>query len=122
MAAGSARARSRPAALRIASATGAAKGSVSQTLREVAGKKLHITARIRSEGFTAAQVLVTAIDKGYKSCFNSVVITTGATAGWQDFAADVAVPAEAMRTNLALGVDGEGTAWFDDVTATVVTP
>lgn len=109
---------SAPASLRITSAKGAAKGSVSQSLREVSGKTLRITARIRSEGFTAAQVLVTAIDKSYKSCFNTVVITTAPTAGWQDFTAEVTVPAEAMRANLALGVDGEGTAWFDDVTAT----
>lgn len=113
---------SAPASLRIATAKGPAKGSLSQPLRNVAGKKLHVTAKIRSEGFTASQLLVTAIDKGYKSCFNSVIITTGPTTGWQDFSADVTVPAEAMSAKLALGVDGEGTAWFDDVTATVVTP
>ncbi len=111
---------SAPASLRITSAKGAAKGSVSQSLREVSGKKLRITAKIRSEGFTAAQVLVTAIDKSYKSCFNAVVITTAATTGWQDFTAEVTVPAEAMRANLALGVDGEGTAWFDDISATTL--
>lgn len=109
---------SAPASLCIASVKGAAKGSVGQSLREVSGKTLHITAKIRCEGFSAAQVLVTAIDKSYKSCFNSVVITTGPTTGWQDFAADVTVPAEAMRANLALGVDGEGLAWFDDVVVT----
>ena len=104
-----------PAALCISSTTGEVKGSVSQSLREVSGRKLRITAKIRNQGFTAAQVLVTAIDKGYKSCFNTVVITTPPTSGWQDFSAEVLVPTEAMRANLALGVDGDGSAWFDDI-------
>ena len=84
-------------------------------MREVSGRKLRITAKIHNQGFTAAQVLVTAIDKGYKSCFNTVVITTAPTTGWQDFSAEAMIPAEAMRANLALGVDGEGSAWFDDI-------
>jgi hypothetical protein len=104
-----------PASLCIVSNPGGVKGSVSQSLREVSGRRLRITARIRNQGFTAAQVLMTAIDKGYKPCFNTVVITTGPTTGWQAFSAEVAVPAEAMRANLALGVDGEGSAWFDDI-------
>lgn len=104
-----------PASLCLTSTKGEVKGSVSQSLREVSGRKLRITAKIRNQGFTAAQVLVTAIDKGYKPCFNTVVITTAPTTGWQDFSAEVTVPTEAMRANLALGVDGEGSAWFDDV-------
>lgn len=105
-----------PASLRIIANVGGVKGSVSQSLREVAGRRLRVSAKIRNHGFTAAQILLTAIDKGYKPCFNSVVITTAATADWQEFSAEVSVPAEAMRSNLALGVDGEGTAWFDDIT------
>ena len=105
-----------PASLCIVSNQGGVKGSVSQSLREVSGRKLRITAKIRNQGFSAAQILMTAIDKSYKPCFNTVIITTASTTGWQDFSAEVTVPAEAMRANLALGVDGEGSAWFDDIT------
>jgi len=36
-------------------------------LREVSGRRLRIIAKFRNHGFAAAQVLVTAIDKGYTS-------------------------------------------------------
>lgn len=52
---------------RFASTTGGVKGSVSQSLREVSGRRLRFIAKFRNHGFTAAQVLVTAIDKGYTS-------------------------------------------------------
>lgn len=106
---------SAPAALKITSVGGPAQGSVGQTLRNVAGQKVHVTAKVRVTGFTSCQILVRAIDKSYKPCFQSAVATTGPTTDWKELSADVSIPAEAMSTQLSFGVDGDGSAWIDDV-------
>lgn len=106
---------SAPAALKLASVGGPAQGSVGQPLRNVAGQKLRITARVRSSGFTACQMLLRCIDKGYKPCLQTTPASTGPSEAWKELSAEVSVPAEAMSTQLSFGVDGEGMAWIDDV-------
>jgi hypothetical protein len=106
---------SAPAALKLASIGGPAQGSVGQTLRNVSGKKLHISAKVRATGFSQVQILVRAIDKNYKQMLQTTVASTGPSETWKELSADIAIPAEAMSTQLSFGVDGNGAAWIDDV-------
>ena len=113
---------SAPSSMKLVSAGGPVQGSVGQTLRNVSGQRLHISAKVRVEGFTTCQILVRSIDKNYKQCLMLTATTTGPTAEWKELSAEVAIPVEAMSTQVSLGVNGEGVAWIDDVAVEVLGP
>jgi hypothetical protein len=106
---------SAPASLRLDSAGGPVLGSLAQPLRGVAGKTITVGVQIRNAGFTSCQVVITGIDGNWKQVLNQPIIT--ATAGvWTQLSGRLAIPAGVPNIRLALVVDGEGQAWFDDVT------
>ena len=111
---------SAPASLKLASLSGPAQGVVGQTLRNVSGKQVRVTAKVRDSGFPNVQITLRSIDRNYKPCFQSVVASSGPTDTWKELSAEVSIPAEAMSTQLSFGVDGSGAAWLDDVTVEVL--
>lgn len=106
---------SAPAAMKLSTGAAAAQASVGQTLRDVAGQRLRISAKVWNQGINACQIVVRSIDRNYKACLQVTPATTGPTDGWKELSAEVAIPAEAMSTQVSFGVDGQGSVWIDDV-------
>jgi hypothetical protein len=106
---------SAPASMRIASVGGPAQGSIAQTLRNVAGKQIRVTLKIKNDGFTGCQVNLYGLDGSWRQLYQKTLITTGKTSGWKTFSAETAVPAEAINTRIAVVVDGDGAACVDDL-------
>lgn len=110
---------SAPASLRIASKGGPAQGSIGQPLREVAGKTITITAQVKNAGFASCRIIVTGIDGSWKQTLNQPVVDGTAAKAWTKVSGQLAIPASVPNCRIALGVDGEGQAWFDDVAVAV---
>lgn len=104
-----------PASLRLAAVGGSALGSVSQSLREVAGRSLRITAQARNAGFASVRMTITGIDGSWKQVFDRSLFDAAKASAWTAFTAEVAVPANAVNCRLSLVADGDGQAWFDDI-------
>lgn len=110
---------SAPASLRLRSLDGPAKASVEQPLRGVAGKTVTVTAQVRNAGFSSVLLRVTGLDGAYKQALNQPVIDATAATAWTRFEGSLAIPAEVPNCRLAFAVDGNGSAWLDDVVVTV---
>lgn len=106
---------SAPAALRVESVGGPATGSVSTTLRNVCGKHLTISCKMKNAGFTSCHLALYGIDGSWKQVMNQNVIDAHDAREWTTLTAEYVVPAQAVNTRLAVVVGGEGQLWLDDV-------
>ena len=106
---------SAPASLRVESVGGPVTGSVSTPLRDVCGKTLKISCKMKNAGFTGCALSLKGIDGSWKPVLNQDVIDAKDAKGWSSFTVEFAVPAGAVNTSLGLSVTGEGKAWLDDV-------
>jgi hypothetical protein len=106
---------SAPASLRLASVGGTTQALVGQSLRNVTGQRLRVSAKVRNDGIQRVELEIAGIGKNYKQNFKTTIASTGTTTGWADLSAEAIVPADTMRANLSIIAVGEGTAWVDDV-------
>lgn len=109
---------SAPASLRLAADGGPAQGSVEQPLRDVAGKTITITLQAKNAGFSSLQVRITGVNGAWKQVINRPIIDAGAAKEWTAFSGRIAIPADVPNVRLAIAVDGDGSAWIDDVAMT----
>lgn len=109
---------SAPASLKVVVTGDKANGNVHQEIQLAAGKRLHITGKLRvGEGALIAGVAVQAFDAQWKQILWQDIArgqTTGAT--FQAFDGLATVPKEATRVLLAVHASGPGEFWLDDVT------
>jgi hypothetical protein len=106
---------SAPAAMRLASVGGPAQGSVAQTLRNVAGRRLRVSLKIKNDGFSACQISLYGVDGSWKQVYEKTLINAPSAPDWTPFTAEADVPANAVNTRLAIVVQGRGAAYIDDV-------
>lgn len=114
--------RSAPASLRVESTGGAAKGAVSQRLTDLAGKTIHVTGWVRGDGVAGLNVGVGSFDDTWKQLGWTTVhsLASAAPAEWVQVDKTFAIPAGTVNVNVCAGLVGDGKAWFDDLSVTVV--
>ncbi len=113
---------SAPASLRIESAGGPVTGSVSTPLKDVCGRNLKITCKMKNAGFAKCCLVITGLDGGYKQALNKELIDGKDAKEWTTLTAEFVVPSNAVNDRLGLLVDGEGKAWLDDISIEKSTP
>ncbi|HCE44477.1 MAG TPA: hypothetical protein DET40_13090 [Lentisphaeria bacterium] len=106
---------SAPASLRVESVGGPVLGSISTPLKEVSGKKLNITCKMKNSGFSKCFLVITGLDGSYKQALNKELIDAKDAKDWTSFSAEFVVPSNAVNDRLAILVEGEGKAWLDDI-------
>ena len=105
--------KSAPASLR-ATADGAS-GMAMQQIAGHAGQTFRVSGWVKTQGDVKVNVAVQSFDSGWtKNDFNQVKYLQG-DFDWQEFSKEVTIPDWAARFNMALLVDGKGSAWLDDV-------
>lgn len=106
---------SAPSSLRIESVGGPVTGSVSESLRNVCGKKLKITCKMKNEGFSNCTVVLTGMDGSWQQVLNKEVINAKEAKEWTTLSGEIFVPANAVNTRIGILVDGSGKVWLDDI-------
>ncbi|MBN2703474.1 MAG: sialate O-acetylesterase [Pontiellaceae bacterium] len=106
---------SAPASLRVESDT-PVSDYVGTWLKEVRGRKLRITCKMKNEGFETCILRVAGKNAGFQECFSKTVADATNAKEWTEFTAEITVTQEAMRDRLELFVSGKGKAWLDDIT------
>ncbi|MCU0786564.1 MAG: hypothetical protein MUF81_21470, partial [Verrucomicrobia bacterium] len=106
---------SAPASLRVESVNGPVTGFVSTSLKDVRGRNLKISCKIRNDGFTNCSLNLNGMDGSWKPVLNQNVIEAKDAKAWTTFTAEFVVPAHVMNTKLGFAVSGEGKAWLDDI-------
>ena len=106
---------SAPASLRVESDT-SVNDYVGTWLKEVRGRKLRITCKIKNDGFDQCILRVAGKNSGFQECFSETVADATNAKEWTEFTAEITVTREAMRDRLELFVSGKGKAWLDDIT------
>lgn len=109
--------RSAPAALRIDSVNGTAKGCISQSPEGLAGRTLRTSGWVKPDGVARAYVGIGAFDADWKLLAWETLIDlpAGSPDRWTSYARTVAMPAAAVHINVAASIEGAGKAWFDDL-------
>lgn len=106
---------SAPASLRVESDT-PVSDYVGTWLKDVRGRKLRITCKMKNEGFEKCILRVAGKNGGFQECFSETVADATNAKEWTEFTAEITVTREAMRDRLELFVSGQGKAWLDDIT------
>src|SRR5207244_2907980 len=105
-----------PASLRV-DARGGKSGRAFQQIKGGAGAKVRVAGWIKSKGSGKAQAVVHAFADGFKNNqFIQLKFVQGDT-DWAQFDKEVELPAWAAFFNVGLMVDGDGSAWLDEVSA-----
>lgn len=112
---------SAPASLRVESAT-PVNDFVGTWLKDVKGRTLRITCKMKNEGFDQCILRVAGTNAGFQPAFNQTVADATNAREWTEFTAEITVPRQAMRDRLELYVSGKGRAWLDDVTVEKIDP
>lgn len=103
------------ASLCIAATGGSAMGNASQKLENVAGRTLHVSGWLRTGG-AGASLGLGCFDADWKMlAWETVGALAADTAAWTQVERDIAIPAGAVHVNLGACIDGDGRAWFDDL-------
>jgi len=103
-----------PSSLKIESTTGPVSGSISQTLRNVAGKKIKISFKVTNSGFSSFVLSLTGMDSSMKQVFQKNLLSARRADDWTPYSIDVFVPTASVNTRLLINVSGDGRIWFDD--------
>lgn len=106
---------SAPASLKVESVGGPVTGSVTTPLRDVCGRQVKISCRMKNAGFATCGLALTALDGSWKQVLNQDVIDAKGAGEWTLLSGEFLIPPNAVNVRLALVVGGEGAAWLDDV-------
>lgn len=112
---------SAPASLRVESDK-PVKDFVGTWLRDVKGRKLRVTCKMKNEGFDQCILRVAGTNSGFRAVYDKTVADASKAQDWQEFSAEFTVPQEASRDRLELFVSGKGKAWLDDVSIEKLDP
>jgi len=105
---------SSPAALRIESTSGPVSGSISQPLRNVAGRKIKLSCKVMNAGFSGCIISLNGLDSSSKQVFQKNLINAKEAEEWNVYSVETLVPANSTNTRLLINLTGEGSIWFDD--------
>jgi len=106
--------KSAPSSLRVEVKDGKS-GQSFQQISGYAGKSFRITGSVRSEGDVRVNVAIQSFDNDWKkNNFDQVKYVQG-TSDWTGFEKTVKIPEWSARFNVLLLVEGNGSAWMDDV-------
>jgi hypothetical protein len=103
-----------PASLRLESTNGPVTGSIYQTLRNVAGKKIKISCKVMNAGFTGFALSLIGMDSASKQVLQKNLINARDATEWTSYTVEVDVPPASINTRLLINISGEGRAWVDD--------
>ncbi len=106
---------SSPAALRIESVGGSAKGQGGQMIGLKARTSLSIAGSLKSEGDVKINAYAQFFDKDWSPVAFEQLAYAQNRSDWQEFAETIQVPATAVRVSVGLLLEGDGKAWLDDV-------
>ncbi len=111
---------SSPASLRVENVGGPASNHVGTCLRDVKGKKIRVSCKIKNEGFTECWLYFFGLNGGFSPCAEKILCDGTNAKEWTSYTAEYNVPASAIRDRLYFHVKGEGKAWLDDVKVEVI--
>ncbi|BDI27956.1 hypothetical protein CCAX7_000070 [Capsulimonas corticalis] len=103
------------ASLRLASVGGAAKGQVSQILEAAPDMTFTVSGWVKSQGGATVNVAVQPMNAAWTPIAFFQTGYVQGDAGWTYFEKKVTLPKDTARFGLVLLLDGQGTAWLDDV-------
>ncbi|MBN2683637.1 MAG: sialate O-acetylesterase [Pontiellaceae bacterium] len=102
---------SAPASLRVESDT-PVNDFVGTWLKDVKGRTLRITCKIKNEGFDQCILRI----GGTLGGFTPTLVDATDAKEWTEYSAEIEIPMSAYRERLELYVSGKGKAWLDDIT------
>ncbi|MFZ2654970.1 MAG: sialate O-acetylesterase [Victivallales bacterium] len=105
---------SSPSCLRIESTSGPVSGSISQTLRNVAGRKIRVNCKVMNAGFSGCILSLIGLDSSGKQVLQKNIINAKDAIEWSSYSSEAFVPSSAINTKLLINVNGEGRVWLDD--------
>lgn len=106
--------KSSPASLRV-DAKSNAQGQFSQVVESAGGTRFRLRAQLKSKGNVTVLVALQPFTADWKPMpFVNAGFARG-DSGWSKIEADLTVPDGAARFGLVLYVEGDGSAWLDDV-------
>ena len=113
---------SAPAALRVESVGGAARGQAQQFIDAAAGTSFTLTAWVRAAGAdgTRGVVGVQSYTAEWKGIEFKPLGAARAGLDWQKISGTVTLPANTARCAVLLLLEGDGQAWLDDVSLAAV--
>ncbi len=106
---------SAPASLSVRSVDGAAKGQTAQTIPAEAGDVLDVSGYVRADGDASALLGVMAYDENWKALGFTAIGNALSGFGWVRAGGKVTLPDNTARAGIVLQIEGNGTAWLDDV-------
>ena len=110
------------ASLKVASEGGEALGQAGQVIDAEAGAKFTVAGWVRSQGKIKVNVAIQPLDvKWTPITFTQVQYVQNDT-GWTNFRKEITLPAKSARFNIAVLIEGDGSANLDDVTIEGSTP
>ncbi|HCE44424.1 MAG TPA: hypothetical protein DET40_12825 [Lentisphaeria bacterium] len=103
-----------PSSLRIESTSGPVSGSISQSLRNVAGRKIRVNCVVMNGGFSGCILSLMGLDASGRQVFQKNLVNAKDAIEWSTYSAETLVPPASINTRLLINVTGEGKVWFDD--------
>ncbi len=108
-------------------AVGSAKASTVLPVERIAGKRIRLSARLRSDAVTARpekwngiKVQLSLTDATGAKQYPQLTTRDG-TQGWTPLSQVLTIPAGVTKANLVIGLEGvSGSVWFDDLHIEVV--
>ncbi len=113
---------SAPASLMVKSVGGPVTGSVSTPLRNVSGKNIKITCKMKNAGFADCSLNINGMNSAWKQELNKDVINAKDAKEWTTLSGECFVPLNVVNSRLAVVVNGEGNAWLDDISIKMTEP
>ncbi len=110
-----------PAALKVSTADGPAKGQASQLIKGNPGQSFVLSGFAKSKGRVKVNVAVQSFSKETKPIKFQQVQYLQDTQNWTSFSQEVTLPKGTHRFGIVLLVEGQGHAWLDEVKLTGTT-
>jgi hypothetical protein len=106
-----------PAALKVESVGGKAKGQISQIVDAAPGDVVRFAGYVKTSGRLIATVGVMTYTKDWQGIEFQAIQQTKTDQDWLPFAGEVTLPKGTARCAFAVMVDGDGAAWLDECTS-----
>lgn len=107
-----------PAALKVSTAGGPAKGQTSQQIKGTSGQSFVLSGFAKSKGRVKVNVAIQSFSQKSKPIQFQQVQYLKNTQDWTSFSQEVTLPKDTHRFGIVLLVEGQGQAWLDEVKLT----
>jgi lysophospholipase L1-like esterase len=104
--------------LKVASVDGPAFGQAGQTIEGGTNRSFTLSGWVKSQGTIKANVLIQCMDDKWKPTHTEQAKFVQNNTDWTEFSKQVKLPDNFVRFNVVLLIDGDGTAWLDEVKLT----